>query len=155
MTKKQREAAAAYERLDAVARRTEAYFDRAAIEPIEYTGSTHALAVWFGLATPIHPCTGSDGEATRDRILASVYAFRAFGVSGRTVIIDGPKGRTLIERKMAKGCPVVVFTHNDRGTWKLSTFWMNASSVRDLGDLLRASPAKRIDFMTLYINDAA
>jgi hypothetical protein len=50
MTKKQREAAAAYERLDAVARRTEAYFDRAATTANRWdelwTNYIDALTAW-------------------------------------------------------------------------------------------------------------
>jgi hypothetical protein len=42
----------------------------------EYTGSAASLAVWFGKADQIDT-SGGPGEATRDRILASVYNFTA------------------------------------------------------------------------------
>lgn len=123
------------------------------------TGSVFSLARWFqapedisGADAPIGP----DGMDARERILSDLYR-RARKVAVKTSDIDG-KVTTLVVTDVGAAMievggdvpeGMVVFDYVENARWGRKRFWMNASSVKTLGDHLRTLP--RADFDALFV----
>lgn len=59
----------------------------------------------------------------------------------------------LPESVVRQGCKLVLFDHVQNDRWVHQQFWMNATSVGDLGDRLRALP--RVSFDALFVGAVA
>jgi hypothetical protein len=104
------------------------------------TGSVFALARWFDI--PVE-ASGPYDDEKREEILGDVYDATVVGVSGNKVIARTPLGACIMEA--TENGQLVEFDHAHDGLWKRTRFWMNASSVRHLGDHLRTLPRRPFD----------
>lgn len=104
------------------------------------------LARWF---QPEEEINGVTHDELREEILSEVQNATAIAVKGSTVLARTPRGVCAMEAKEVRGCKVVTFdmVWNDR--WTRQSFWMNASSVADLGAALRTKP--RVAFNTVFV----
>jgi hypothetical protein len=110
------------------------------------TGSAFALARWF---QPERYADRPEDDFVREEILSEVYNAEACAVHDGTVLVRTPSGACCIEKIDADGSPLVTFDYVSNTNWTRTKFWMNASSVRDLGDRLRAVP--RASFDALFV----
>jgi hypothetical protein len=108
-----------------------------------------ALAAWGTVRTieadnPVQ-------EDVRCEILADAGEFTAYGVRDGRVLLITPLGMTLVSPSgTTGGRPIVVFDHLACDRSYRTRFWMNASSVADLGDRLRARPECRRPFDSFF-----
>lgn len=103
--------------------------------------SAFTLARWF--TAPVN-ANGSHDDVQREEVLSEVYQASIVAVSGSTTMVKTPNGVVAIERK----ADLVDFDYVADTTWTHIRFWMNASSVKDLGHVLRSKP--RGDFDSLF-----
>lgn len=108
-------------------------------------GRVFDLARWFDI--PID--ANSEDHPAREEILGAVWQATAVGVAGGRVIVKTPLGACIMERAEIQGCPVVMFDHVCDDRWTRTRFWMNASSVKELGERLRQLP--RAPFDALFV----
>jgi hypothetical protein len=113
-------------------------------------GNAHSLAQWFMMPAD---CNRPQDDEVREKVLNEVYSFQAYAVNGDSVLLKTPNGRVMCTSKTVKGCPIVEFDWVPTGMWVRQSFWMNKSSVNDLGTKLRASPEKRRSFDELFVNE--
>jgi hypothetical protein len=113
-------------------------------------GNAYSLAQWFDMP---RDCNASHSDEIRERILNEAYQFTAFGVFENEVLLKTPNGRVLCTAKKIQGCSVVEFDWVETRKWARVTFWMNESSVKDLGEKIRKSPEKRCSFDELFVNE--
>lgn len=110
------------------------------------------LTAWY--ATPAYACGPHDDEA-RCGVLGEAYRFTAYATrraddGPALVLLETPGGRCLLETRGVAGARVVWFDYAPAGGGRRTRFWMNASSVADLGRLVRRSPARR-PFADLFL----
>lgn len=110
------------------------------------TGSAFALARWFGGE---QYANGPQDDFTRERLLSSLYDGTHVACSGDTVLVKTPLGACMIEVERHGAGKLVHFDFVNDTTWERIRFWMNASSVEDLGAHLRTLP--RADFDALFV----
>ena len=110
--------------------------------------NTFALSQWF-----LRPdeANGPGDDCVRESILSDVYQFSVFGIFGGKVAVRTPNGRALIEARKVGGSPIVEFDYVPNGQARRIVFWMNADSVKDLGDRLRKArkTGREISFETI------
>lgn len=113
-------------------------------------GSVFALARWF---QPERFANRPEDDFVRDEILNDLYDAEAVAVCGDTVLVRTAKGACMIEKRDA-GCrsALVNFDYVSNERWERTSFWMNESSVRDLGETLRSKP--RADFDAIFVGAA-
>lgn len=109
-------------------------------------GSAFSLARWFQME---RYANRPEDDFVREEILTEVYQAERVAVSGKTVLVKTPNGACMIERRDVDGSPLVFFDYVENARWTRTNFWMNASSVRDLGERLRSVPTG--DFNALFI----
>jgi hypothetical protein len=108
-----------------------------------------SLAQWYQMPTRAdEPHQG----LVREGILQEAYAFTAFGVAENRVLLRTPSGRVLCETVEVDGCKLVWFDYVPDGRWTRTRFWMNASSVASLGNMLRQKRDKRQTFDSIFFN---
>ena|ERR1017187_7760737 len=105
------------------------------------------LARWF---TPATEANAPEDDFVREDILSAVAQATIVAVSGKTTMVKTPKGIVAIEAKSVQGCPIVDFDFVEDGRWNHIRFWMNASSVKSLGDILRTKPRGNFDDLFVY-----
>jgi hypothetical protein len=104
--------------------------------------SAFDLARWFTIP---EDASGAGDDFIREDILGDLYAnARAVGIHEGTVLVETERGMAMIERDPRD---IVVFDYVENDRWRRVRFWMNASSVRDLGERLRALPRRPFDEM--------
>jgi hypothetical protein len=110
-------------------------------------GSAFALARWF---QPERFANRPEDDYVRDEILNDLYDAEAVAVRGDTVLVRTAKGACMIEKRDV-GCKsaLVDFDYVSSERWERTAFWMNESSVRDLGEALRSKP--RADFDAIFV----
>jgi hypothetical protein len=107
-----------------------------------------SLARWFD--SP-HDASGPQDDAARERVLDDVMHATLVAVNGDEVLVRTPTGACHIEVVEQQGVDLVMFDHVEDGRWNRVRFWMNASSVVDVGRALRAAP--RIDWMSIMTGE--
>jgi hypothetical protein len=112
-------------------------------------GNPYRLAQWFQIP---EDRSGPADDFVREEILSEVYRFTEYAISDRAVIFRTPHGRAIAEARDNGGCPIVDFDYVPDDRVIRLRFWMNASSVADLGERLRAQPEKRRTFDELFFN---
>jgi hypothetical protein len=105
-------------------------------------------AAWFTAPRSIDT---PEGGSEREDVLNDVYRFTAFAARGDVVAVRTPNGRALLEARTVRGCRLVDVDYVPAGRVERVSFRMNASSLSDLGDRLRAAADKRADFDTLFL----
>jgi len=73
-----------------------------------------------------------------------------FGIFSDTVVMELKDGRMIAESRTIEGCPIVEFDWypNDRVIRK--HFWFNASSVKNIGEMLRNNQQKKAEFNAIF-----
>lgn len=119
----------------------------------ERTGE--ALAVWN--ATPYVDANIGANDSLREMILSDAYQFSAYAVDGGHVLLVTPLGKTLVRPRVRCGVDLLEFDHLTTRNHPARVarrarvrFWMNLSSIADLGDRLRAAPEKRCPFDSFF-----
>lgn len=110
-------------------------------------GSVFALARWF---QPERYADRPEDDFVREEVLSEVYRAEAVAVHDGVVLVRTPSGACSIECDDERG--LVTFDYMTNASWSRTRFWMNKSSVSDLGDILRAAP--RVDFDSLFVGAA-
>lgn len=88
---------------------------------------------------PIKFADGPADDFLREELLNDVYLASAVAVNAdRLVLAKTPRGCCVMRVTSERGAEIVMFDHL-AGDQRVS-FWMNKSSVRDLGDHLRKLP---------------
>lgn len=105
------------------------------------------LARWF--TNPVQ-ANGPASKFTREDVLHEVYKADKIGVRDGVVIARCPKGVAIIETTVVQGAKLVEFDYVEDNRWARTTFWMNASSVKDLGNILRGLPRASFDDLFVY-----
>ena len=111
-------------------------------------GRMNAVAQWFQ-----QPREAVD-KFEREEMMAEASRFTRFAVrkntrKGNTVWLLTPNGRFSID--VMDEDRVLLFTYAPNvGAAETVTFWFNASSVKHLGNALRAAPEKRIDADVIF-----
>lgn len=85
-------------------------------------------------------------EEERDLILSVAHEFRAYAVDGKTVVMATRWGRVVAEAVDHQGAPLVWFDWYPQDRAERVRFWVNAATVRDLGESLRRRPEARVRF---------
>lgn len=121
------------------------------------TGNVFSLARWFQAPVNANGADeeiGEDGMDTRERILSDLYRATAIAIhDDGTVLAITPNGAAMIEKKDVDGCALVVFEYVRNDRWGKTQFWMNASSVKGLGDYLRSLPRRPFDALFVGAED--
>lgn len=109
-----------------------------------------ALATW---SVDRHEINGPEHDLERDEILADLYAFTHYAISGPDVLVKGRNGVALVSPHPTE-MSLVVFTYRRRGERQLRTFWMNRSSVDELSRTIAASSGDHVvDFAALLLGE--
>lgn len=105
-------------------------------------GNAFSLARWFNIPAD---ASGPYDDEVREEILSDLYAnAKAVGVLEGKTFVQTEKGAAIIEPH-ADYPEVVVFDYVENRRWRRVSFWMNASSVSDLGEVLRSVPRRPFD----------
>lgn len=104
--------------------------------------NAYALARWFDIP---RDASGPCDDLTRELVLDDVMHATAVAVSGDDVLARTPLGACMMRTNDDDTCPLVFFDHVRNDRWTRVTFWMNASSVRDIGNALRLAPRASLD----------
>lgn len=108
-------------------------------------GDAFSLARWF---QPERYANRPEDDFLREEILNDLYHAQAVAVQGDSTLVRTPLGACCIEpHPQQEGLLVFDYVSNER--WERTSFWMNRSSVRDLGDVLRA--ASRADYDAIFV----
>lgn len=92
------------------------------------------LTRWF---QPERYANRPEDDFVREEILNDLASPRAVAVTeDGTIFVETETGACAVERK-PNGLVTFDYVRNDR--WERTAFWMNASSVTDLGDVFRAA----------------
>lgn len=84
-------------------------------------------------------------ETEREEILNKLQSFVSFAVENRQTVLKTNEARVLIDTDKEKS--LVYFYYYPNKEWEERLhFWMNASSVRSLGEELRKHPERRTLF---------
>lgn len=108
-------------------------------------GSAFALARWFQSSRYVNR---PEDDFVREEVLAEVWNAEAVGIAeDGTVFVRTPHGACAIEK--ITEAQIVNFDYVENDRWTRTTFWMNASSVRSLGERLRSVPRESADAIFL------
>jgi len=89
-------------------------------------------------------------EFEREEILNQAYNFEKFAVRDGVVVIKHPDGRIRLTEEAGLGL-ILITSFPDDDTEGVKTFWMNISSLHDLGNKLRVSDQRRVSPDTIWI----
>ena len=89
----------------------------------------------------------------REDLCADVYHATHVATANGTVIAKTPLGLCVMRVQNLDGSKLVWFDHSSNNAWTRRTFWYNASSVEQLGQLLRRLP--RVPFELLVTGATA
>jgi hypothetical protein len=107
--------------------------------------SAFGLARWFQTE---RYANRPEDDFLREEILDDLYANgQAVACQNGTVLVRTANGAAMIERRDEQGSPLVVIDYVRHDRWERTNFWMNASSVSDLGERLRALPRESFDVL--------
>lgn len=112
------------------------------------SGTSTLLSGWF--AAP-EMANGPEQDHIRDDILEKCFKCTAWAARGDAVImrVDGGVVVAQVDQPLKD---LVKFDYNQFPQIRRVQFWMNKSSVKDLGDHLRTLPLLRVDFDSLFLS---
>ncbi len=109
------------------------------------SGRMNALAQWFLQEIDISTDERPVNEEMRLGILNNLYLATAVAPSGQTVFVRTPDGRAALDCQDN----MVWVDYLPNHSWSRYRFWMNASSLSDLGDTLRSKPRTTVESVML------
>lgn len=105
------------------------------------------FARWFMKGDSID---GPEQDMEREIWLANLYKFTEYGVSEKSVALKFPGGRAILEVKEVQGCKMIDIDCISDNKWLKKTFWMNASSLKDLSDMIKTHPERKVSFDSIF-----
>lgn len=113
-------------------------------------GNGFCLSRWFGQADDISSDSVLD-QHQREGILNQLNDFLEWASQdkGADILVRVPTGQVRITTKKEEGLCHFLMVLDD--SWVSFKFWMNISSMKDLGEKLRANLDKKVDYEALMI----
>lgn len=108
------------------------------------------LARWFQGPRDVSSATPACDEK-REETLSECYKASKAAVSGSEILFRVSDG--VVSAVCDPGSEVVQFTRVYDDSWDIISFWMNKSSVRDLGALVRSRAIPRVDIDNILFSE--
>lgn len=120
-------------------------------------GRMNRLAQWFQAAKDLST-SGTSDEFAREEYMGEMYNFTHWAShkhdDGQVVVfLDTPKARFAIEpiRDQKKFPGVMIVEVLPKDNWSKFEFWVNASSIADLGNQMRARKKDQVHADKIFL----